>query len=415
MSTPLFRQEALDHQRDPVRGSVLLAASPRSAWMAVAAFTVAALLITYAWIGEYTRKAHVQGYLAPNKGLIKVYPQVHGTLVDRRVGEGQRVHKGDVLAVISTERASLSVRAANDATIKLLRERQASLEKELDSRRHLDEVRARRIADQLANLQEEQGQLDAAITTVAKRLQAAEREAQRFETLADDGFVAATQIQQQRDRVLDQQGRLQVLQRDRVALLGRQNDLHSEQTTAKLEGESAQAELRRRIVKLRQELTEYASNSDVVIAAPADGLVSAVLMAPGQQTRPDAPLLSIIPAGAALQAKLLVPSHAIGFIAPRQPVALRYGAFPYQRFGHYHGVVESIAKSLLLPGDADLPLALKEPAYLVTVTLAEQSVRAYGNAFTLRAGMALDADVMLDRRSIIEWIFDPLFSLVQRA
>jgi membrane fusion protein len=206
-----------------------------------------------------------------------------------------------------------------------------------------------------------------------------------------------------------------VLQRDRVALRGRQNDLQSERTTAKLEGESAQAELQRRIVEVRQELTEYASNSDVVIAAPADGLVSAVLMTPGQQTRPDAPLLSIIPAGAALQAKLLVPSHAIGFIEPRQSVALRYDAFPYQRFGHYQGVVESIAKSLLLPGDTDLPLALKEPAYLVTVALDDQAVRAYGNAFALRPGMALDADVTLDRRSIIEWIFDPLFSLVQRT
>lgn len=96
-------------------------------------------------------------------------------------------------------------------------------------------------------------------------------------------------------------------------------------------------------------------------------------------------------------------------------MALRYGAFPYQRFGHYEGTVGSIAKTLLLPGDASLLLPLKEPAYLVTIELAEQSVQAYGKSFPLQAGMALDADVMLDRRTIVEWIFDPLFSLVQRT
>ena len=151
------------------------------------------------------------------------------------------------------------------------------------------------------------------------------------------------------------------------------------------------------------------------IAAPADGIVSTILLEPGQQARPQTPLLTILPQGSHLEAKLLVPSHAIGFIAPDQSVALRYAAFPYQRFGHYEGIVDSIARTLLLPGDTDLPMPLEEPAYLVTVALQEQKVRAYGKAFPLQAGMALDGDVALDRRTVIEWIFDPLFSLVKRT
>lgn len=141
MSTPLFRQEALDHQREPMQGSLLLAVSPGSTVLGIAAFAIAALLISYAWMGEFSRKAHVQGYLAPNKGLIKVYPQVLGTLVDRRVEEGQVVRAGEVLAVISTERGSLSVRAANGAAIGLLNERQASLEKELVAQEHIVRLR----------------------------------------------------------------------------------------------------------------------------------------------------------------------------------------------------------------------------------------------------------------------------------
>lgn len=415
MMTQLFRQEALDHQRAPVRGSLLLAAAPRSTWLGLGAFAVAITLLAFAWLGEFNRKAHVQGYLSPNKGLIKVYPQLGGTLVDRPVDEGARVSEGEVLAVISTERGSLSVRAANGQTLGLLRERETSLQVELANRRRLDQLRAGRVADSLENLREERRALDAAIRTLERRLRAASEEAARFDKLESEGFVAATQLQRQQDRVLEQRGQLQSLMRDRVALQGRLEQVRSEQTTTRLEGEAAQAALERRINQVRQELTQTAANSDVVIRAPADGVVSAVLSSPGQQVRPETPLLSIIPAGAELEAKLLVPSHAIGFIAPSQAVALRFGAFPYQRFGHYRGSVSSIAKSLLLPGDARLPLPLDEPAYVVTVALESQSVRAYDRQFALQAGMALDADITLGRRSVIEWIFEPLFSLAKRT
>ena len=415
MRSPLFREEAVAYQREPVRGNVLLATSPRSTWLAVLAFVIAASLGSYAVVGEFSRKAHVQGYLAPNKGLIKVYPDATGTLLERRVDEGQHVRKGDVLAVISTERSSLSVADANATTLALLAQRELSLARELAGQREIQQLRVRRVDEQLASLADEQHQLDAAIATLQQRLRAVEKEVARVDKLADDGFVAATLVQQERDRMLEQRGQLQVLQRDRVALLGRVTDLRQERESARLEGEAAQATLERRVAEVRQESAERAANSDVVVAAPADGVVSTVLLQPGQQVRQDAPLLSIIPAGAELEAKLLVPSHAIGFITTEQAVALRYGAFPYQRFGHYRGTVHSIAKSLLLPGDTDLPLALDEPAYLVTVRLREQAVAAYGRQFALQAGMAFDADVTLDRRSIIEWIFDPLFSLVQRT
>jgi membrane fusion protein len=45
-------------------------------------------LLVYAWLGEFSRKAHVHGFLAPTEGIIQVYPQLRGTLRERRVDEG---------------------------------------------------------------------------------------------------------------------------------------------------------------------------------------------------------------------------------------------------------------------------------------------------------------------------------------
>ena len=49
--------------------------------------------------------------------------------------------------------------------------------------------------------------------------------------------------------------------------------------------------------------------------------------------------------------------------------------------------------------------------YRIQVTLASQSATAYGKPQPLAAGMALEADVLHDTRSLIEWVLEPLYSL----
>ena len=75
------------------------------------------------------------------------------------------------------------------------------------------------------------------------------------------------------------------------------------------------------------------------------------------------PLLDILPLKSPLQAVLLVPTRAIGFVRPGQKVRLLYEAFPFQRFGAYSGHVESVSKTILSEADTGSPLQLKEPSY----------------------------------------------------
>ena len=125
--------------------------------------------------------------------------------------------------------------------------------------------------------------------------------------------------------------------------------------------------------------------------------------------------MSILPAGAELEAYLLVPTRAAGFIRTAQTVALRYQAFPYQRFGHYLGEVREVGRTIIQPNEASIPVQVQEPVYRVTVRLPRQHVVAYGQSLALRSGMLLDADVWIDRRRLIEWIFDPLLSVAGRV
>jgi membrane fusion protein len=144
--------------------------------------------------------------------------------------------------------------------------------------------------------------------------------------------------------------------------------------------------------------------------------VAALLVEPGQLVGSGTNLLTLLPEGSPLEAHLFAPSRAIGFIRAGQEVLLRYPAFPYQKFGIHRARVLSVSRSAVVPAELGFtpPDGSREPLYRIKVALAMQSVAAYGREEPLQAGMQVEADVLLDSRRLIEWVFEPLFSLSGR-
>src|SRR5215470_11741202 len=124
MRRALFRQEALDFHREKLLlGDVILVHPLSVSLLTSVAVLIALTVVGFACWGEYTRKAHVTGYLAPNKGLIKVYAPQAGTLIEKHVTEGQSVQQGDILFVVSSERSPRGTPEAQAAAMAQLRQR----------------------------------------------------------------------------------------------------------------------------------------------------------------------------------------------------------------------------------------------------------------------------------------------------
>ena len=94
-----------------------------------------------------------------------------------------------------------------------------------------------------------------------------------------------------------------------------------------------------------------------------------------------------------------------------QNTRLRYHAFPYQRFGIAQGQIKLVSTHVILPSETDIPGIITVPSYRVVVSLESQTISAYGREMPLRSGMKLDADIVIEQRSLIRWLFDPIFSL----
>ena len=129
MATPLFRQEALDHQRNRLFGEALIVWPVPLKWIMLGAVLAAAVFVAFSIWGDYTRKVHVTGFLAPTQGFVKVHAREVATVTERRVQEGQAVKKGEVLFVLSQDRGGLSgVGAGQVAATETRRRREALLQ-----------------------------------------------------------------------------------------------------------------------------------------------------------------------------------------------------------------------------------------------------------------------------------------------
>jgi membrane fusion protein len=153
----------------------------------------------------------------------------------------------------------------------------------------------------------------------------------------------------------------------------------------------------------------------VLVRAPRSGSVSTVLVEVGQSVSPAAALATLVPEGSTLQAQLYAPSSAVGFVKAGQPVQLRFESFAYQKFGQRPGHVLQVSRSPLAASEL-AALALPavgsggEPMFRITVALDEAP-----EVLPLAAGMRLQADVSLERRRLIEWLFEPLLGLRNRV
>src|SRR5690349_13038149 len=130
MPSQLFRQEAIDAQREKFLGEATIA-RPVPAWVfTVLAAGIALLLIAVALWGQYTRRERVEGYIALDTGAARVLIPDAGRVTELLIKEGDEVKAGDAMVRISLDRSVGSGASTSEAVAQEMTSRRAMLEKE---------------------------------------------------------------------------------------------------------------------------------------------------------------------------------------------------------------------------------------------------------------------------------------------
>lgn len=386
------------------------------------------------------------GRLVPGDSDIVVQPLETSVVRRVLVKMGDRVRKGQVLAVLDPTFTAADVKA-------------------LSARLDAVEARTERLAAEFAGLPYAPRDPDADALTerdiwqkrqqeYAARLAALDRKAQQYEAdLAARTIEARGLVQQIRlsdaangiykalvarnlasklkligtsEHLVEAKSRLS-------ANLGEQHQLTQEIAGTKAERDAFVAQWKRKIAdglaKTRAERDEVAAalakarlkSKLAVLRAPADATVLSVADRPkGAVVRTAEPLFRLVPRGAPLIAEIDVETRDVARLKLGDPVTVKFEALPWQRFGLARGILKTLAPDTepdrsLAETAADRVSAPLEPApresplhYRARVALTGSELRDLPPGFVMRPGMRLVADIKLGRRSLLRYILDPI-------
>jgi membrane fusion protein len=411
----LFRPEAVAHVRQRLAGEVVLATplSLRLVGLLLAAVVLGALV--FATWATYARTASVTGWLVPDLGFIRATAPAGGQIVSLLVNEGDEVKAGQRLAEIKIATAIAAGDAGEAVAAGLRREAEALKERgeaqiaKLQAEAAQTRTRIKNLGPELAEIEQQEKLQEARIALARKAVT-------ELEGVASRGVVSQREVEQRRSTALAAEQELAAERRQAAGIRREIADLDARIAAIPIEIELTRADTQSAQAGLNQRTIEAEQRRAVFVLSPMEGRIAALPVAKSQPIAAGATLAVITPTGSKLEAELLTPSRAIGFVAPGQEVQLQVQAFPYQRFGILRGAIKSVSSTVLGPSEISIPgLTINEPVFRVHVALAREMIEAYGKSYALQPGMLLSADIVFDRRTLLQWLFDPLYAVRKRT
>jgi hemolysin D len=247
-----------------------------------------------------------------------------------------------------------------------------------------------------------------------------------YETLVASNLASKLKLIETSEHLVQAKSRLSKNQGEQQRLMQQIAALHAEReafvsewgrklseelakTRSDRDGIAAQlskAQLRRRMAQLR---------------APRDATVLEVASRPeGSVVREAEPLLRLVPADAPIVADIHIDTRDVARLRVGDPVTVKFEALPWQQFGSAQGELKGIAPDALTDenpreaADGMTAPGLKSATrggtihYRAQIGLSETNFRNLPPDFALRPGMRIIASIKIGRRSVLDYVLNPV-------
>lgn len=404
--------------------------------------------IVWSFFGRADIIVSAPGTLGPEAEVRRVFSPIKGELVAIYVAEGTPVSEDDVLARINAQGVIQAAAQAMDSQLKLeeaernyrlypAQKKLATLKLEaLEAKIEAEEaVHEKRISDGLSTIAEEQRlKLEKARADLekARRLRdKAKKDAERYERLYErpgGGGVSRNKVEEMKGAYLAKAadyldaatklGELEIKLNKEYAQKRYEVATSFQQLTeARLqyEGEIVKAQnqenrvlMALRTARLNAEASsrlrfEHVDEDNFLrILSPYSGVVTHVgYTQTGDKVRDDQPFVAIAPEGARRVLNLEIQERDRGFLREGMPVKVKFNAFPYQRYGFIEGVLEYVGPSTVIQPQT------KKPIYKGRASIEREFFMVDGSKRPLRYGMGATAEIIVQKRRLIDLALDP--------
>jgi membrane fusion protein len=373
--------------------------------LAYSVIAVVALAIVAAVAVQVPETVSSPFVLAPVRGVDPVRASRSGIVAKVFAAEGQEVSKGAPLFLVHS--APLGDRSSElqalGAQLRGAAESLANAEKEYESQTRADAEEGRKLQERMASLTR-------TIELKKKELALTDEILKKYKTGYEKdliGWVEYASRQSEVSRVaVELEGFEKEHKESRVALEKLRYEAEARsakyrELERRLKEETAKSEIRMAV--LQKELKHSQSN-ELSILAPCSGTLLRQPVKASEAFVNEGDLLSELAcAGEKLQAELIVPQSGSARVRPGQGVKLLYDAFPYGRYGVRYGTVRWVSPASV--GSED------NRSFHAFAEIEDEAIVVEGQPRPLRAGMRGTAKIVLGKRSLISYAFEPLRQL----
>ena len=387
------------------------------------------LLLVGLFVGEFAKQEAVRGYVSSTTGLTRVLTPRSGTVETVAVAEGETVEAGQVILSVAVTQVATGGTTTTEVERQSLESRLATIRDELRRIEQIEKQVALEKAALGSDTQAVLSSLDAQEKQVKIALAQEEEAAARFKKLVDKGLATRDRLDGHRRTAMEYGRQLTEIGVKRTEV--RRMQTERQRTIDELvSGKTGtRATLKNEALEIEARLGEAKAGAKIDIVAPRSGKLSAITVGPGASVNTGDVVAAIGDGGAQdLVVILDAPSSAVGLIQPGQRVVLKYDAFPYKTFGIYRGTVHSVSSATsddLNSAEAKktrtaaAPLArvapVQQSTFRIMVKPDQTTVSAYGVERPIQLGSTLTADIVVERRRLIDWVIDPILAMRGRS
>jgi multidrug efflux pump subunit AcrA (membrane-fusion protein) len=209
-----------------------------------------------------------------------------------------------------------------------------------------------------------------------------------------------------------------LVQMDATEMRTRLNKLREELSTSEAELRQIMVnkpvtetlEQQNRLAQLQSEITAaQLALQHTTITAPVAGTITTMeVRSTGAVLQAGQVIATISPRGARLLVEAHVPNKDIAFIEKGLPAKLKFDAFPFQDYGIVDGTVIEVAPDAQTDKDSS-------SFYKVMIAPRQTEITAKGKSVALRPGLALSAEIVTERKSILNLILEPFRQLKSQS
>lgn len=407
----MFRQEVQLAQQNRLHGDVSLALPVSWQLIGYGLLALLATAIAFLFLGSYARVETVGGQIEPDIGAARIVPSRAGIITGIAVKEGDHVSSSSPLVSVRVEEVGQSGGTGPTQVLTALAEQDAQLAAQKRSTLASAGAARQRLVAQINGLRAEIVALDQQIATQRRLVDVAQGDYDRSQTIATKGFLSKRDLQTREETLLSRQQQLASLAQARA---DKQASLMESSRAIEEAGRTAQAtaaSIAGDRASVAQRRFDVEASRGYTLTAPIAGVVTAVTARTGQPAQANTPLMTIVPTRARFIAQLYVPTQAAGFLSVGQEVRLQVDAFPYERFGSVPATIKEISSAAINRTSAN---GQSGPVYLVIAAIKNPRVYAFRRFYRLQPDMTLTARIITERRSLAEWLFEPILAVRRR-